>query len=304
MFLPGVVAPEDTDSAKLWMLVQRDRVLFREADAGLAGNENAAGFARTGAEHFIGTLDGKQVWTAGVEDDAEAEEEWRFCDLFSVYGMADEEIWMAAGPGRADHRVGAHESLLRTLRRPHRTAPGRARVRCPQCRLLKFPQLSPAIITLVHRGDEVLLARSHRFPEGMYSALAGFVEPGETVEGALIREVEEEVGIRVTNLGVPGQPAVALPQLAHARLLRGVRERRHRAGGGGDRSSGVVPVDALPNVPGSISIANRLITSWVARHSGAEAMRYGGAAADRRRGPRHRTRRDRPGRRVRAGERA
>ena len=267
MFLPGVVPPEESASTKLWMLVQRDRVLLRESDAALAGDENASRFARTGAEHFIGMLDGQQVWTAGVEDDAEAEEGWRFCDLFSVYGMADEEIWMAAGravqiiewerTNRFCGRCGALTELL----------PGERGMRCPQCRLLKFPQLSPAIITLVHRGDEVLLARSHRFPEGLYSALAGFVEPGETVEGALIREVEEEVGIRVKNLEYRGSQPWPFPNSLmlgfFAEYESGdiVLEEAEIA------AAEWFPVDALPNVPGSISIANRLITSWVARHS-------------------------------------
>ncbi len=266
MFLPGVVAPEDTASPKLWMLVQRDRVLFHEADAALAGAAEAEGFARTGAEHFIGTLDGQQVWTAGVEDDAEAAAGWRFCDLFSVYGMAGEEVWMAAG--RAQQIV-EWERTNRFCGRcgiPNELAAGERAMRCPQCRLLRFPQLSPAIITLVHRGDEVLLARSHRFPEGLYSALAGFVEPGETVEGALIREVEEEVGIRVTNLEYRGSQPWPFPNSLmlgfFAEYESGdiVLEEAEIA------AAEWFPVDALPNIPGSISIANRLITSWVARH--------------------------------------
>ena len=56
------------------------------------------------------------------------------------------------------------------------------------------------MIVLVTRGEEILLARSSRFPNGMYSTLAGFVEPGESVEQCVIREVREEVGLEVGNL--------------------------------------------------------------------------------------------------------
>ncbi len=268
MFLPGVVPPENTGSEKLWMLVQRGRVLFRVEDAGLASAEEAERLPRTGEAHFIGTLDGQQVWTAGVEDEVEADEGWRFCDLFSVYGMANEEIWMAGG--RAVQIV-EWERTNRFCGRcgiPNELATGERAMRCPQCRLLRFPQLSPAIITLVHRGDEVLLARSHRFPEGLFSALAGFVEPGETVEGALVREVEEEVGIRVKNLEYrssqpwPFPNSLMLGFWAEYESGAIVLEEAEIA------EAHWFPVDALPNIPGPISIANRLITSWVSRHRG------------------------------------
>jgi len=68
------------------------------------------------------------------------------------------------------------------------------------CGKSHFPRTDPAIITLVSSGDRILLGRSPRFPEGMYSTLAGFVEPGESLEQALEREVFEEVGIKVKNI--------------------------------------------------------------------------------------------------------
>ena len=68
------------------------------------------------------------------------------------------------------------------------------------CNLSHFPRTDPAIITLVSFKNEILLARSPRFPERMYSTLAGFVEPGETLEQAVEREVFEEVGVKVKNI--------------------------------------------------------------------------------------------------------
>ena len=270
MFLPGVVPPDDGggEGERLWMLVRRDRVLLREGDAALAGADAAERFARTGAAHYIGALDGRPVWTAGVDDEAEADHGWAFLDLFSVYGAASEELWMAAG--RAVQIV-EWERINRFCGRcgvPNELAEGERAMRCPQCRLLRFPQLSPAIITLVHRGGEALLARSHRFPEGLYSALAGFVEPGETVEGALVREVEEEVGLRVGNLEYRGSQPWPFPNSLmlgfFAEYESGdiVLEEAEIAAADWFRA------DALPNVPGPISIANRLITAWVARQSG------------------------------------
>jgi NAD+ diphosphatase len=71
---------------------------------------------------------------------------------------------------------------------------------CPACGLSAYPRVAPAVMALVRRGRELLLGRSPHFPPGMYSALAGFVEPGESLEQCVAREVEEEVGVRVANL--------------------------------------------------------------------------------------------------------
>ena len=71
---------------------------------------------------------------------------------------------------------------------------------CPACGLVAYPRVSPAMMALVTRGRELLLARSHRFVNGVYSALAGFVEPGESLEEAVARELFEEAGIRVNRV--------------------------------------------------------------------------------------------------------
>jgi len=71
---------------------------------------------------------------------------------------------------------------------------------CLSCKRTFYPRLSPCIIVLVTRGELLLLARGDHHPEGMYSTLAGFIEPGETAEHAVHREVREEVGIEISNL--------------------------------------------------------------------------------------------------------
>jgi len=71
------------------------------------------------------------------------------------------------------------------------------RRRCPDCERLHFPRIDPVVIMLVTREDRVLLGRSAHFPEGLYSLLAGYVEPGETLEDAVRRETHEEAGITV-----------------------------------------------------------------------------------------------------------
>jgi NAD+ diphosphatase len=67
---------------------------------------------------------------------------------------------------------------------------------CPACTTSHFPRTDPVVIMLVTRGNQLLLGRNAIWPEGMYSLLAGFVEPGETIEAAVRREVFEETGVR------------------------------------------------------------------------------------------------------------
>ena len=73
--------------------------------------------------------------------------------------------------------------------------------KCPDCKALHFPRTDPVVIMLITHGDDVLMGRSPGWPEGMYSLLAGFVEPGETLEAAVRREVFEETGVKVAEVG-------------------------------------------------------------------------------------------------------
>ena len=76
-------------------------------------------------------------------------------------------------------------------------ADGGARRVCPACGRWHFPRVDPVVIMLVHRGEKCLLARQRHFTHNMYSALAGFIEPGESLEESVRREVMEEAGITV-----------------------------------------------------------------------------------------------------------
>ena len=80
---------------------------------------------------------------------------------------------------------------------PSETAEGGWRRTCPACGAQHFPRTDPVVIMLVTRGQSVLIGRQAGWPEGMYSLLAGFVEPGETIEAAVRRETAEEAGITV-----------------------------------------------------------------------------------------------------------
>ena len=83
---------------------------------------------------------------------------------------------------------------------PTELGPRGSSLRCTGCGHDHFPRVTPAVIVLVHDGDRALLGRHGRFPDGMYSTLAGFVEPGESAEDTVHREIMEEAGVSVTDL--------------------------------------------------------------------------------------------------------
>ncbi|MEL6488357.1 MAG: NAD(+) diphosphatase [Cyanobacteria bacterium J06621_3] len=142
-------------------------------------------------------------------------------------------------------------------------SPNERTKRCPSCQLRQYPQLSPAVIMLIYKSDQVLLARAPRFRPGMYSVLAGFVEPGESLEETVIREVREEVGVEIKNIQYFGSQPWPFPKSLMIGFIA-------------EYASGSITPDPaeieaaqwfhksdLPPVPGELSIARKLIDWFV-----------------------------------------
>ena len=143
---------------------------------------------------------------------------------------------------------------------------------CPSCGASHHPRTDPVVIMLVTRGDEVLLGRQPSWPPGRYSALAGFVEPGESLEEAVAREVLEEAGIEITApryvgsqpwpfpaslmLGFLAEHAGGEPRVGDAELedVRWFTRDEVRAAARGDGSIGLPP---------PLAIARTLIDVWL-----------------------------------------
>lgn len=134
---------------------------------------------------------------------------------------------------------------------------------CPSCNEVFYPRVSPAMMLTITRGKEILLARSPHFLPGIYSAIAGFVEPGETLEDCVRRECLEEVGIEVHEPRYLGSQSWPFP---HSLMLAFTAEYR---GGVLTPQEGEIedaqwfPIDKLPPIPGGHSIANWLINETI-----------------------------------------
>ena len=135
--------------------------------------------------------------------------------------------------------------------------------RCTGCGKEVWPQLATAIIVLIHKDDEVLLVHARNFKGDFYGLVAGFVETGETLEEAVIREVKEETGIQIQNIRYFGsQPwpyPCGLMVGFHADYLKGdlhLQQSELSRGGWFRRNN-------LPHIPEKLSIARKLLDDWL-----------------------------------------
>lgn len=130
---------------------------------------------------------------------------------------------------------------------------------CDHCGHHNYPRISPCIITLVTHGESLLLARSSRFPPGRYSTLAGFIEPGESAEEALHREVEEEVGISIGRMRYIRSQAWPFPHSLMLGYLVEAASCRIRIDGNEIEDAAWFSPRKLPLLPPRYSISRELI---------------------------------------------
>jgi NAD+ diphosphatase len=222
-------------------------------------------FAPAEAVHYLGELDGTSCVAVALADDAPEPDGWRYAGLRSLFFKLPEALIAIA---QRAFQVVEWERTHRYCGRcgtPTRDKDNERAKECPRCGYTAFPRVTPAMMVLVTRGREMLLARSPRFPPGMYSALAGFVEPGETIEDCIRREVREEVGIEVTDIRYFASQSWAFPHslmIAYTAEYAGGELRPDEAE---ISEAQWFPWDAVPNLPPSISISRRLIAATIER---------------------------------------
>lgn len=189
----------------------------------------------------------------------------RWAGLRSLFGVMDDGLVAVAGRAFqiADwDRTHRYCGVCAT--ETERDSKERSR-RCPTCGHTAYPRISPAMMCLVKRGREILLARNVNFPAGRYSALAGFLEAGESVENAIHREVEEEVGIRVSNLRYFASQSWPFPHSLMIAFTAEYAGGELRPNGHEIAEADWFDRDHLPQLPPRISIARALIDDTLRR---------------------------------------
>jgi NAD+ diphosphatase len=267
VFVPAVAPAAQAAGDPLWFVFAGDELLVAGEDdvATLPSGERAALGLGEGTPLYLGDLDGRPCYALRL-DGGESPAGLSPSHLRALYGRIDDPTWAVAGRAfqllewERTSRFCGHCGTATV------DAPGERAKRCPSCGLQLFPRLSPAVIVLVERDGQMLLAQGQRFRGSIYSCLAGFVEPGETLEQAVAREVGEEVGLTVRDVRYfssqpwpfPHQIMIGFTATADPGELRLDPEEIVDAGW-------FSPDGPLPELPGKLSIARRLIDAYLAR---------------------------------------
>lgn len=256
------------ESGALWVMVCSNSIAVHSADTPVILSEISPERMSCPVERvqYLGHLDATPCYAAALVSGTVLPDGWESHGVRELFGrVPDHELAIAALAVQIIDfdrtttfcgRCGAKTRQLRTERAKF----------CSDCNLITYPRLSPAIIVLIQKGEEILLARSPRFPSGLHSTIAGFVEPGETLEHAVSREVSEEVGISVKNIRYFGSEPWPFP---HSFMIGFVA----------DYAGGEITIDNneivsaewfdrnnLPLIPSPLSISRALIDRWVEGH--------------------------------------
>ncbi|MBD1909171.1 MULTISPECIES: NAD(+) diphosphatase [unclassified Leptolyngbya] len=265
IFTPGITPPSEQTEPSWWFAFSGSKLLVQSQRQ--EPIPSLMSLADIGLEpvriQFLGTLDNQPCYSAELPMEAQIPEGMILKGLRELSGILDDDLFALSG--RAVQIVEwdrTHQFCGHCAARMTQLPDERAK-RCPNCGLVNYPRLSPAVIVLIARGEELLLARAPHFPAGMYGLVAGFVEPGESLEDTIKREVHEEVGITIKNLCYFGSQPWPFPNS----LMVGFTA---------EYENGEIEIDPqelevaawfhkynLPIIPPSISIARKLIDWFV-----------------------------------------
>jgi len=269
-FAPGFKPPLKMNTAPLWFLFQKGKLLIKQegqrCSIPLTSELDRAGFTPPQGQ-YIGLLDDRPCYTAELDPAVPVESPFGCRRLRSLFGsLGDEFVRIAGLAGQLLQWLRNHRYCGRCGRVMENKADERA-LNCPRCGLLNYPRLSPAIIVAVIRGARILLAHSHRFPAQFYSVLAGFVEPGETLEDCVRREVREEVGITVKNIRYFGSQPWPFPDSLMIAFTAEYAGDEIKIDNAEITHAEWFAADNLPAIPPRLSIARQLI-DWFAGTAG------------------------------------
>ena len=276
-FVPGIDASDRPPGADaLYFVVHPKGLVVQRSEAGaprmLDASESAMVTAADAAPHFLGRLDERDVyaWAAASGTEPVAPP-FELVGLRALHGAVDEIVFGIAARAVQIVEWAATHRFCGRCATPTERATGERAMRCPACGLSAYPRIAPAIIVLVRKGDLALLAHGARFPAPFYSTLAGFVEPGESLEETLVREVKEEVGIDVGDIRYFGSQSWPFPHSLMLGFFATWKSGEIVCEPSEILDAKWFSAGALPMIPPPMSISRKLIDAWLADVGAHEA---------------------------------
>ena len=261
-FIPGVKQP-GASGRSVWFAFHDGRMLVATAGEELAPprcvelGELGLKCART---QYLGTLHGEAVYAAEIAEPF-VPDGMVWHGLRTLLGRFDDTlVGIASRASQVIEWDRTHQFCGRCGSPTVLRSDERART-CPSCRLSVYPRINPAIMVLITNGRQVLLARRPSAPTNRFSALAGFVEAGESLEETVVREVREEVGVEVRNIRYFGSQSWPFPNSLMIAFVAEYAGGDVRPDGAEIAEARWFAPDDLPNIPDRISISRWLIDS-------------------------------------------
>jgi NAD+ diphosphatase len=269
-FISEITPPSTKEDPAWWFAFEGDKLLVRPDGTSISIpclTDFAELGLRTVRQHYLGRLPDRHCYTVELAEGTVPPAGMTFQGLRQVGFLVDEVLFSLAGRALQVLEWDRTHQFCSRCGIQMRIRPIERAKECPQCGLLFFPRLAPAIIVAVTRGDELLLARSHRFPTKMYSVIAGFVEPGETLEHAVRREVQEEVGLAVKGIRYFGSQPWPFPHSLMIGFTASYTGGEITLDDPEIDDAGWYRAGNLPTIPGKISIARQLIDWFVTQQA-------------------------------------
>jgi NAD+ diphosphatase len=267
-FVPLITAPERIGEPALWFVFQGNQILVERTEDRARLPEvvhpEALGL-RPLRTQYLGRYRATHCFSCEVDAGVSAPEPFAWAGLRSLFGALDDELFGVVGRAIQIMDWDRRHLYCGRCGSPTAIKPGERARQCTQCGQTHYPRIAPAVMALVRKGDKLLLARSPHFPPGMHSALAGFVEPGESLEQCLHREVKEEVRIEVANLRYFSSQPWPFPHSLMIAYNCDYVSGEITPEPGEIEAAGWFGLDNLPVLPNRISIARRLIDATIAQ---------------------------------------
>jgi len=274
-YQPSVAPPAERNEPALWFAFHRGELLIAQSEheARLPHCRDLSELGLSTARSlYLGTYGGKHCYVAELDHADPLPDGHELQGLRAVFGLVDETL--AGLAGRAFQIMEWDRNHQYCSRCGTPTEPRiseRART-CPKCNYTIYPPISPAIMILITRGREILLARKPEWVPKRYSALAGFVEPGETLEDTVRRETREEVGVEIKNLRYFGSQPWPFPHSLMIAFTAEYAAGEVRPDGVEIAEASFFDVEQLPKLPPSISISRRMIDAVSAKLARGEKI--------------------------------
>lgn len=269
-YTPAIIPKEGKNQQKYWFIFNQDQMLVK-VNKGKLNIPHVKKLRDLNIspirKQYLGKLQEHPCYSAEVDPDTSAPEGMEFKDLRSVYDDLEEDIFLLAGKAVQIVNWDKNHQFCGKCGTPTENKEDELAKICPECGFISHTRLSPAVITAIIKNGKILMAKHMRTSGSMYGLIAGFVEPGETIEEALERETMEEVGLKVKNIQYFGSQPWPFPNSLMIAFTAEYESGEIKVDDAEITHARWFTADELPRIPSKMSIAGELMEWYIKNYS-------------------------------------